>query len=124
MHGGEGWGLDPEAIRRVLVNAQNAGEDLAEALREPAVHVEAAVEGAAGAEPVADALAGFLENRTATLRGMTERVQDGITGAGTALRVYLQGDEEMAAEQRVAAGETASGVSTPRGGRASFERGQ
>jgi hypothetical protein len=100
MRDGDGWSLDPEAVRRVLQVTQKVGEEFADALREPGVHVEAVLEGSAGAPPVADALAGFFERRERQVRGMPERVQAGITGAASALAWYVRGDEEMAAQQQ------------------------
>lgn len=98
MRDGAGWSHEPEAIHQVLLEAQRAGEELAEALGELGPQVTAVAEGSARSVPVTEALTGFFESRVARRQEIIDRVAGGITGAGEALQAYVHGDEEMAAQ--------------------------
>lgn len=100
MAGGEGWNIDPEAVKAVCDETLEAGENLSESLGSFQDPIVSAVEGAGGSRTVAEALYAFSENRQRSNQEMVNRVQAGVAGAATATGWYVQGDEEMAAQQQ------------------------
>lgn len=62
-----------------------------------------AVTGTGDSAVVADALVGFFEANAPTLESIGTRLNAACTGAALATTAYIQGDEEMAAQQQAAA---------------------
>jgi hypothetical protein len=88
------WNIHPIEVRGVLAQTKGvAGE-----FDEHTTAMQSALDGAgaeSSSELVASALSGFVAACRDDMRFMFQRVEAAVSGAGTAVNAYLQGDHEM-----------------------------
>lgn len=101
----DGWRVDPAGVEAVLQYVASKSTTMTDALggsEDGSVQgVGAVVQDAATAaqsQVIGEALAGFFEERQATLTGIQDRIRASLYGAAGATQAIVQGDDEMGAE--------------------------
>lgn len=108
-----GWRISPDGVQGVLEGVVAVAGVLSSAVDDLSGATQEAVSGTADSAIIADALVGFFEAHKPTLESIGHRLESACTGAALATTAYLQGDEQMAAEQQAAALSLAPGGGGP-----------
>ena len=98
-----GWRISPDGVQGVLEGVTAVAGVLSTAVQSMSDSAQEAVTGTGESAIIADALVGFFDAYEPTLESMGARLSSACTGAALATTAYLQGDEEMAADQQAAA---------------------
>lgn len=95
------WSIQPEGVIQVLKNVESEAIELGTSLDTLPASLEAAALGTQSAA-IAEAIQGWMEMESPTLKGVSQRINAAMTGAADATKAYIQGDLEMAANVQAA----------------------